>query len=268
MKIIDAYWEKENLGLTTTEIIVENDDLPGEIEDILNGLKSEYHVVKVPVGFFEQCIIMSKLGYTFIEGMVDLVRDMDEVVVPYFKTDINNRLRLEKMDDASFEYMLKRVSNGLYDKDRISLDPFFSESQSSNRYHNWLIQEWNAGNEFYKLMYEDDYIGYLDLKQIDKSTYRDVMTGIFPEYRGKGYAMGFTTKLIDLLRRRGAEEVYGAISTNNTSSLQSRMRYGYIVDTITYIFVKHLTNGGAQTPLRNVNINQCFLRKYFREVAA
>lgn len=239
MKIIDAYWEKKNLGVTTSEIIVEDSDKLSELEDALCELDSEYQVVKIPVNLFSHYILMGQHGFIFAEAMVSLVRGMQKVHIPDKKKEINKKLHLEKMDDKSFEKMLEAVSNGLYHTDRVSVDPYFNKQQSSNRYFNWLTQERSIGNEFYKLMYGNDYVGYLDLKQEDKYIWKDVMTGIFPEYRGKGFAMGFTSKLIEMLRNRNATKVYGDISTNNTASLQSRMRYGYKVDKFSYVFVKH-----------------------------
>jgi len=54
MKITDAYWEKRNLGITCTEIIIENGDQLSHLEEINDVLECvEYVVVKVPVARFE-----------------------------------------------------------------------------------------------------------------------------------------------------------------------------------------------------------------------
>lgn len=239
MKLVDAYWEKKNIGETTVEVIIEEADNISEIEESIQSIIADYQVAKVPVNSFEYYNLLQKMGFTFVETMVTCVRDMRPVVIPSNREELNKRLRLKEMDEREFDKMQHAVANGLYYTDRLSIDPHFSMAQSSNRYMNWLKQEWENGNEFYCLMDDDKYVGYLDLKKNDEKSYTDMMTGIFPEYRGNGYAMGFTSKLIDMLRERGAEKVYGDISTNNMPSLQSRLRYGYNIDHMNYIFVKH-----------------------------
>lgn len=239
MKIIDAYWEKQNIGESVIECSIEHGDSIEELKARLDKIDASYQVVKIPVGEFEYSTILSKYGFSYIETMVTLVRDMRPVEIAEKRKLLNDKMYFEKMDEKSFKKMIEAVSNGLYHTDRISLDPYFSKEQASNRYRNWLKSEWDNKNEFYKLMSGDDYVGYLDLKCITDKAYQDVLTGIFPEYQGKGFAMGFTTKLVDMLRDRGAEKVYGDISTNNMPSLQSRLRYGYLIDNMSYVFVKH-----------------------------
>ena len=214
-------------------------DSEDNLQRAIDELEYDYCVCKVPVGRYEIYDLLQKRGFVFCEGMCTLVRDMRPVEIPDSRKALNDSLYLEQMNDSDFERMIQGVSSGMYYLDRISLDPHFTKEQSANRFANWLRQERTNGNEFYKLMCDDEYVGYLDLKRLNDTEYQDVMTGIFPEYRGHGYAMGYTTKLIDMLRDRGVEKVYGDISTNNTPSLQSRLRYGFHIDKIVYVFVKH-----------------------------
>lgn len=49
MRIVDAVWEKRNLGVDTVEIALDEDDDVNVFEEI-NTLKQPYQVLKIPNG--------------------------------------------------------------------------------------------------------------------------------------------------------------------------------------------------------------------------
>ena len=55
MKIIDAYWEKRNLGVSTKEVLVEEQDSAIDIKKALSAIEhdAEYLVFKVPIARFD-----------------------------------------------------------------------------------------------------------------------------------------------------------------------------------------------------------------------
>lgn len=242
MRVTEAIWELRNMGVRSYEVHISGEESLIDIENELSSICCDYIVARVPVGRLDLYELLMRNEFYFAEMMIMLERDISDVYVPERKRLINEKLALEKMNDNEFTYMLGRVKEGIYTTDRISLDRHFTKEQSANRYYYWLQDERGRGNEFYKLTFDGVYVGYLDLAKLSKDMYQDEFTGIFPEYVGKGYAMGFTTKLIDIMRMKQAKKVYGEISSNNIVSLQSRMRYGYQVSSYFYVFVRHGEN--------------------------
>ena len=53
-----------------------------------------------------------------------------------------------------FEEMKIEISNGLFDSDRIYIDPFFSKEKAAQRYINWTEDELKRGTEFIKYIYK------------------------------------------------------------------------------------------------------------------
>lgn len=240
MNIIEAVWEKRNLGVTAYEVKLDGDELIDEIIDKLSKIKCDYTVVRTPAGRLDFYEALTKVGFSYAETMFKLVRNVNEkVIVPSHKETVNEALKLAPMNDEEFLLMLEEVKNGLYKTDRISLDPHFTSSQAANRYYCWLQDERKNGNEFLKLTYEGKFIGYLDLKALPNNEYEIQFTGIFPQYAGKGYAIGFTTKLMEILSERNATKTYIEISSNNIQSLRAMMNHGYGISSYFYVFVRH-----------------------------
>ena len=70
MKIIDAIWEKRNLGVKTTEILIQAGDKIEDyslVEKEIIDNQTKYIVVKTPVNLKEYIWGLPKLGYNFIE---------------------------------------------------------------------------------------------------------------------------------------------------------------------------------------------------------
>ena len=66
MKIIDAVWEKRNLGVETVEFVVENSDTEIVMGEILEAEK-QYNVVKLPTNKPELMKLLQENGYRFVE---------------------------------------------------------------------------------------------------------------------------------------------------------------------------------------------------------
>ena len=51
MKVIDAVWEKENLGVETKEVVIDHGDCKRNALKFLETVSAEYVVVKIPSEF-------------------------------------------------------------------------------------------------------------------------------------------------------------------------------------------------------------------------
>lgn len=227
------------MGVCSFEVEIDAKDSLSAIKEATQSLMCDYAVVRAPIGRLDINELLMREGFYYAETMITLSYDLRPVEIPPQKRKINDALALELMSNDEFFYMLSRVKEGLFKTDRISLDPYFTSEQAASRYYYWLQYERKCGNKFYKLTYEGRYVGFQELRQLSQAEYRESFLCVFPEYAGRGFAMGFTTQTAKHLNAKGAQTLYTNVSSNNPVSLQSHLRYGYRVYSYSNTFIKH-----------------------------
>lgn len=240
MKIIDAYWEKENLGVISKEFILnEKDTVDDFLKSQLNTDEVEYFVVKVPVGRFDLNKILSDLGYSFIETSINLKLNLKNFIPQRLQERLNKDISYEKMNDSDLDQLFNEVKNGLFKTDRIILDNSFSIKQSSNRYQNWIRTELSKDAEIFKIVHKGDSIGFFILKQLNEFTYYPFLAGMYDSYINSG--LGFVTlrKIIEEVESRGGKLIDTFVSSNNPNVIKTHLAMGFNLNTQNYVFVKH-----------------------------
>ena len=240
MKIIDAYWEKRNLGVNCVEVTMEEADNAEEFLKEVFKIKSDYIVVKIPSEKAYISFELCKENFVFIEAMNHLVHNLNDYELSGRKKEIYDNTQFIKMNDNEIKVMLNRISEGLYNTDRVSLDPAFSIELASKRYVGWIKDELDRGAEAYKFVNNDCNVGFIIFKTKDSIEYEDILTGIYPEYQGMGYSVNMTYKLVDEVKKRGGKRITTNTSCSNIPSLRSSLNNGYNYDSCNYIFVKHM----------------------------
>ena len=71
MKLVNAIWEKRNLGIDCNEITIETTDVTNEVLEKINNYETQYTVVKVPSNMNEICNGLQQKGYTYIETVIN-----------------------------------------------------------------------------------------------------------------------------------------------------------------------------------------------------
>jgi hypothetical protein len=237
MKIVDATWEKRNLGVTTTEITIENNDLPDHVNEQLSLIDSEYSVVKVPSGMGDILRIVQNKGYVFIEDMIHVVHDLKEVSMDRVMKRLYDKTSYREMTDADFEQLRAEIINGMFDNDRISSDAFFAEGVSSKRYVNWINDLKDKGAAFYAITYGEESVGFVVLEKTDEKTYYSVLGGGYEKFRKSG--TGIVQKEPEITRKLGGKRLVTSVSSNNVGQLKALIMNGYKPYAIEHVLVKH-----------------------------
>ena len=237
MKIVDAVWEKRNLGVTTTEITIENNDAPEYVDEQLSLVNSEYSVVKVPSGMGDILRIVQKNGYEYIEDMIHVEHDLKEVSMNRVMKRMYDNTSYKEMTDADFEQLLAEIRNGMFDNDRISNDAFFAEGVSSKRYVSWVNDLKDRGAAFYAITYGDECVGFVVLEKTDEKTYYSVLGGGYEKFRKSG--TGIVQKEPEITRKLGGKRLVTSVSSNNVGQLKALIMNGYKPYAIEHVLVKH-----------------------------
>ena len=237
MKKVNAVWEERNLGVTTTEITIENNDLTDYVDEQLSLIDSEYSVVKVPSGMGDILRIVQKKGYVFIEDMIHVEHDLREVEMSRVMRRLYEKTSYREMTNDDFEQLQAEIEKGMFDNDRISNDDIFSKSISSKRYLNWVRDLKDKGAAFYVITYGGEGAGFIVLEKKDDNTYYSVLGGGYEKYRGTG--LGIVQKEPEITARLGGKRLVTSVSSNNLGQLKALIMNGYKPYAIDHVLVKH-----------------------------
>ena len=240
MKVIDAVWEKTNLGASTVEIVIENCDNIAEIDQVLreNGT-NEYVVVKSPSDYPEAISLIQNHGFSFVEASMSLIIKTSELTVDTKFESVISRCSYREMGNNDILFMEEQVRRGIFSTDRISVDPMFSRAVAANRYINWMRDLNRRGNPYIKVDYDNKTVGFFINNKLSDTAYDGVLAGVYEPYLNSG--MGYCVQWagVDFARSQGAKKYFGHISINNPGVLKILVSLGYNLLNIQYIFVKH-----------------------------
>jgi hypothetical protein len=241
MKIIDAFWEKRNLGIDCKEIIIEKTDTIDDIQEIKNLLQpNQYLVVKVPSGLFEANIFLSELGFTFIESILSLNLNVKDAILTPLQKRLNNEINYLEIEPSGLDKLYTEIKNGLFSTDRIILDPKFTADKSALRYLNWIKDELKNESKVFNISYKGTEIGFFILKKINEYTYYPFLSGLYENYTNSGLGFAVVRKPIEEIQKKSGKIVFTNISTNNQQALKTAFQQGFNIINIQNIFIKHL----------------------------
>lgn len=237
MRIIEAVWEKRNLGVITKEIEFEETDHLEEVKKCLENSHAEYLVAKVPTNRADITHLLGKNQYEYIEDMILFISNLEEVKYSKIMQRLNEAVWVKKADKEDIEEILTEIRKGMFSTDRISLDNHFSKKIAAERYVNWTIDELERGTEVYNYVYKDKNIGFFGLKEIKNGIYTSFLGGMFELYRNRGISS--VVKAPEVVKKLGGKHLLSYVSSNNIAQVRTLICNGYNVLKIRHIFVKH-----------------------------
>ncbi len=238
MEIIDAVWEKRNLGVDTTEVEIDGNDQYADVMLQLENLKGQYIVLKIDSGCSEISEKVQSIGYHYIEDIITLEHDLHETQRSPLHQRLYDVSSYMKMDDDDYAELLREVENSLFVNDRISKDSFFEKDQANIRYVNWIkdLREKEAG--FYKITYKSEATGFVILQTKNGKEYVSILGGAYEKFRKKG--TGIIQKEQEIVKSLGGKCVVSRVSSNNVNQLRALVVNGYVPKQVDHIFVKHI----------------------------
>lgn len=237
MQIIEAVWEKRNLGVDTVEVEIDANDLCEDVMQQLRYLKNQYIVLKVDSGCSDISENVQNIGYRFVEDIITLEHDLHEIKRSSLYQRLYDAASYTKMDDDDYAELLREVNNNLFENDRISKDSHFEKEKTNIRYLNWIkdLKEKEAG--FYKISYKSEAAGFVILQTKDGKEYISILGGAYAKFRKRG--TGIIQKEQAIVKKLGGKCVKSRVSSNNVNQLRALIVNGYIPKQIHHIFVKH-----------------------------
>lgn len=238
MKIVDAYWEKRNLGVSTTEFTVEDNDTVNSIRDVLDNCTSEYQVLRLP--YHQTCFLFTvqDLGFKFVEDMFSLKNDLKPIIMNPIVERLYKEISFSLMNGDDIEKLLIEVDHGMFNSDRVFIDPFFDNILARKRYYNWLNDELERGSLFFKYMYKGNTIGFNALKEKGDGVYDAYLGGLYSNYQKSG--LGSAVFVSEIVKYLGGKCVVTNVSSNNMKQVKNLLQKGFVITSSYHVFVKHI----------------------------
>ena len=237
MRIVNAIWEKRNLGVNVQEFYLCDDDYE-KLEDELLKLDAPYQVAKVVGGSFRVLEELQKRGFLYIEDQITMCHLLNDV----YRTAIHQRMQesvgFRLMNDRDFEEMLYEVDQGMFDTDRIALDERFGMEISAKRYHNWICDLNEQGIRPYAFVYKDRVCAFVILRPKESGVFQSVLGGFYKEFRGTG--LGVVQKEMDIVKSLHGKRIVSSVSSNNILQMRAMCLNGYIPSETDHVLIRHL----------------------------
>lgn len=243
MKVIDAFWEKRNLGVDTTEFIIEQDDDPESVERILAENERIYNVVKIPSSRTDLHFLMQEKGYVYIETAFHLVHDLKTNNLTPISKRMTDCVSYELMQKDDLDQLYSEISKGMFTTDRIALHPKFGIEIANQRYINWIDDEISKGTQVYKLIYKDSNIGFFTFKEIDDGVFYPFIAGMYEKYRTSGLGLNMVIKPVEEAIKRKGKYNSTFVVVNNLNSLTVNIGMGYKITDFNTVFHKYKGKG-------------------------
>lgn len=240
MKIIDAYWELRNLGITTQEVEIEPEDTLEEVKHALSLLTANYQVIKTPVSNLALYALLSSSGFSFAESMITVSHSVKELSCSPLIKRISDQIIFEEMNDNETEIMHAQIKNGMFQTDRVILDSHFTPSQAANRYILWMKDEKERGSVLYTYKYKGQPVGFVCMREIKPKVYYPVLGGVYDVEKNPSIGFAIVYRQLEMIKSLGGKQLVTNISSNNAAVVRAYSQLGYIFEDIKYVFVKHM----------------------------
>ncbi len=238
MKVIDAYWEKRNLGVEALEIVINDNDNLDEITEVLK-MSTEYIVVKTSSGRFDVHEKLSCSGYVYVESLINLKIDVKDAVLNQIQSRICPLISYDLATSQEINFIFKEIRKGVFVSDRIATDPFFSPSLSNERYIHWVEDELKLGAELFKISFKDNVIGFFTFKELNNGEFYPFLGGLLCSYNQTGLGFSVIRKPIEEVIKRNGNSISTFVSSNNLAIIRAHVQQGFNLNQIQNIFIKH-----------------------------
>lgn len=241
MRIIDMPWEKNNLGVSSVEFQFDGTEDIREIDpSVYENEDYEYQICRIPANCMELAYFLQDKGFRYSETAFEVSADLRKETLPglyknyldMFDYHIADKDEIMKVDEV--------IRCGIFDTDRIALDPFFDLKKSGRRFANWFAKEIDGGSsKCYIVNTSAENLGFFVLKEKSETEADSFLAALFDP---KDTGLGFSVIYYPLVqaRKEGKKRITTRVSSNNINSLKTHLEVGYKLKHMNYLFVKHI----------------------------
>lgn len=241
MKITEQTWEKKNLGVDSIEYCFSLEDPVELVKDILIENDSfNYRLCRVPAGRMDIAYLLQDAGYKYAEDIFSIKADIKELSLPKVYQKFSDAMTYSLATEDELSEIYNCIKKGVFDTDKVSLDPKMGIEKASNRFYNWCkLEVENKTSKPYVVKLNDVNCGFFILKDLDNRTADSLLAGLYDKENALG--SGFATIYYPMLQAKleGKKKIVTAVSSNNIASVKTHLSLGYTIQHINHVFIKH-----------------------------
>jgi len=240
MKIIEAYWEKRNLNKNAIEVVVEHDDVLENVIEKLKLIQCDYLVVKAPIGNYRLNRELTGLGFVFVEHSITARNKLYEYNLPQIYQRLLRAMDYEAVAEENLALLYDSLDDGIFETDRVALDPQFSTTISNERYKNWINDELGKQSKLYFVIYKGERVGFFLLQSSEKSEVFAPLSGVFEPYKHLKLGYCLNCLIHKAAEPLGYKFVKTTFTSNNRGAFSIHASQSYTLLEQSYVFVKHI----------------------------
>lgn len=227
------------MGVSCIEISIEPGDNLSSALSVFASSRPIYQVIKLSFLKSDLIFEIQEEGFRFAEVITLCKRTAQTPKLNGFQSRFVSSTLCEISSENQKLEVKKAIDSGMFNTDRVSIDPAFTKLQAANRYWGWLNDEIQSGASLYSLIHDDNAVGFFLLRNVGDDEFRAPIGGIFPKYLDRGYGLCLNFHEIKEAETQGAKTVSVAYSSNNPVVGQINKILGYKEISSRYVFVRH-----------------------------
>lgn len=224
MNVIDALWDEKITGLKTCEIVFEKADTFQTYLDAGIERTFKFSVVKIPVGNLKLVHQLEDIEYRYLENQMVLsfnVEQLEHINSIWHRLFSGFSYKLLTTKDEIVS-VTNQVSDKMFEADRYSQDPFWTDDLSSKRYVNWINELFETSQvRFYTMIKNGREVGFFAIKNESQITNSCPIAGIYNQYKFSGYIFVLVWYILVISMEMGVKKFVTSISSNNRNLLSS-----------------------------------------------
>jgi len=239
MQITPAPWEQRNLGLSCDEVTLAPQDDLATVDHGLASLASQYQVVKLPCARPDLLLHLQGQGFTVMEVLSTCYHDGQFPPLSRPQTKMLDSLSCAPATVAQSDAIVEHIRAGMFDTDRVAIDPRLGPALAARRYAGWLSDEVARGATVYCLTHKEAPVGFFVMRAGEAQVWHATLGGIFPAYQRYGF--GFFMNYLEVAHAMalGAKRVFTGFSSNNPAIAAIHYALGYRLHQQHYVLVRH-----------------------------
>ena len=240
MQVIDAIWEKRNLGTDVLEVQCETSDSSEALKSVLQSIKVPYSVCKIPSGEVELLKCAQELDYQVVEMSICMEGKLKDIALPKVYERFMKDVTVKEADEDEIEYVLKHIEQGeLFATDRIALDSCYGKKIAGKRYGNWVKDLLPKGARVCIALFKDIPVAFGINLDKENSVSDAFLGGILSNEEGSG--LGFLSLYANIVtaQKYGNRKIISNVSSNNPAIINLHLQFGYKIRSMQYVLIKH-----------------------------
>ena len=239
MKVIDAFWEKRNLGVDAISFQIDKEDSLDEIVRLINDDKREYQTAIIDPTRSDVLLELQNHGFKFMECTLSLSATADKVVIPETLKRFQSHMEYRPASENEIEMIKGIIKDGdVFKTDKISLDPFFGIKKAGIRYSFWIDDLLKTGNTLFVITYKDEVIGF-EVAKLSGDTVEAYLGGMLPSKIGRMLGAAMYVPSTTYWKEHGAKILTAVVSSNNPPILKIHESFGLIITDWKYVLIRH-----------------------------